>query len=411
MKNYPLIWAVIAALALAGCKKTEEEATLTDSSAPTLSDSALTLSDASSDSIKLSWTAASDDQDPSNQLTYRAYYSSSSNLDSLSNTETNGTAVGDATADITSVTIAGLSTAQTYYFNVVAADTQGNQTAYTQTSGATVDTTAPTPGGSATLTSSNVGTSSATLSWTAATDDITAASELLYQVYSSSSNNLSGLTDAQTNGTVVQAWTANLASVTPTLTAGTSTYFSVLVKDTAGNMGRYNTLRIDANSSLVLFEVLNLDGNLGGRSGLDATCASTRSANFSSLSCAQVRGFISVSATDEIQDMPGNYAVPTDLPITGSTGTQIATNWADLLDGALSQDLSTAGINSSSSGWFSGSDAGGAVHANTCNGWTFNTDYTYYGRGGWKNATDATWISQNNFACQFASYSALCLCY
>ena len=63
------------------------------------------------------------------------------------------------------------------------------------------------------------------------------------------------------------------------------------------------------------------DGNLGGRAGADALCqaSANRPAGYTN-----VRAFLSVDVNDEIRDMPGNYGIPTNLPIVGPNGTQLA---------------------------------------------------------------------------------------
>ncbi|WP_240421852.1 fibronectin type III domain-containing protein, partial [Paenibacillus periandrae] len=59
------------------------------------------------------------------------YQSSSNNLDTVANIETNGTAVGSYTADIGTYSVTGLTESTTYYFNVIVKDEAGNKTAYT----------------------------------------------------------------------------------------------------------------------------------------------------------------------------------------------------------------------------------------------------------------------------------------
>ncbi|MCG7947188.1 MAG: DUF1554 domain-containing protein [Candidatus Thiodiazotropha taylori] len=70
------------------------------------------------------------------------------------------------------------------------------------------------------------------------------------------------------------------------------------------------------------------DGGLGGRAGADTLCAT----DATNPSLANVRALISIDATDEIQDMPANYGVPTGEVIYQVDGTtQVATDWAHLL--------------------------------------------------------------------------------
>lgn len=137
-------------------------------------------------------------------------------------------------------------------------------------------------------------------------------------------------------------------------------------------------------AQIVMYSAGTSDGNLGGRAGADAMCVA---ANETGLPNA--RAFISVDAADEIRDMPGNYAVPTTLPINGPTGTTIANDWAALLNSEavpLLSSFSAAGVSTHASNiWWSGSGGhpaqDGAVDvANTCEDG---------GGGGWSNGAGA----------------------
>ena len=98
----------------------------------------------------------------------------------------------------------------------------------------------PIPGGSGVLTFGAVTSSSITVSWQLATDNVSAQSALSYEVVYSLSNNVQTAGAAQGNGTVVQDWTQNISTVNATgLSSGTPYYFNVLVKDGAGNTSAY----------------------------------------------------------------------------------------------------------------------------------------------------------------------------
>lgn len=147
------------------------------------------------------------------------------------------------------------------------------------------------------------------------------------------------------------------------------------------------------------------DGNLGGRSGADSMCvnSSNKPDGYSNFIA-----FLSVSADDEIRDMPTLYSVPTDVPIQSVGGTRVANDWFDLLDGNIAFDLYEAlGITGS---WFSGSNWNGSVHTDyTCAGWTVNTsiDYSQLGRS---DATDTNWMSGSTLACKYP-FRVLCIAY
>lgn len=68
----------------------------------------------------------------------------------------------------------------------------------------------------------------------------TIQASLQYKVVRSLSNNISSVAAAESNGTVVQDWTTDIATVNVTsLTASTTYYFNVLVKDGVENKGIY----------------------------------------------------------------------------------------------------------------------------------------------------------------------------
>jgi hypothetical protein len=86
-----------------------------------------------------------------------------------------------------------------------------------------------------------VDNSTSTLSWNAATDDYTAQASLEYRVMQRSDNRIATPETALGNGTAVSCggnsgWQANLTSCT----VSGSGYFTVLVRDAAGNISVYS---------------------------------------------------------------------------------------------------------------------------------------------------------------------------
>lgn len=119
-----------------------------------------------------------------------------------------------------------------------------------------------------------------------------------------------------------------------------------------------------------LFAVAKHDGNLGGRSGADDYVSDRAPAR---LAGKEVHAFLSVSATDELADMPANYAVPTDLPVYGlgpDGPVQLAAQWSGLFDDQIDSSLDTALGVASSDRWWSGSQSNGSVASANCSGWT-----------------------------------------
>lgn len=104
----------------------------------------------------------------------------------------------------------------------------------------TGDTTPPVPGSSGTITTTNVATSTLTLNWTKASDAVTASSSLEYEVRRSTSSNIDTVSNVETNGTIVQAYTADIDTFSVTgLNASTTYYFNVIVKDEQENKAAY----------------------------------------------------------------------------------------------------------------------------------------------------------------------------
>ena len=108
------------------------------------------------------------------------------------------------------------------------------------------DSTAPTPGSSGAITSADVTDVSLTLNWTAATDAVTSVGNLQYKVVQSTADNINTVSDAEltTEGrSVVQDWAAAFVTQpVSSLTASTTYYFNVIVKDEADNKAVYTAL-------------------------------------------------------------------------------------------------------------------------------------------------------------------------
>ena len=160
---------------------------------------------------------------------------------------------------------------------------------------------------------------------------------------------------------------------------------------------------------ITIYDAGSKSGALGGRAGGDALCQAAMPAN----GCSTTHALLSVSATDEILDMPTKYGVPTDSPILALGGAQIADNWADLLDGTIDTSLGGAGVIVGTSFWYSGSNADGSVTDKTCTGWT--TTAALNGTYGASNQTGSKWISTSYATCGLANagadYHYLCVCW
>ncbi|NLW90483.1 MAG: hypothetical protein GXY34_02630, partial [Syntrophomonadaceae bacterium] len=98
---------------------------------------AVTASNATSSTIDLIWSAATDNNSQANKLEYKVVRSASNNISTISDAEANGIMVQDYTTNLTCKQVSGLSASTTYYFNVLVRDEAGNKNIYNTTSLAT----------------------------------------------------------------------------------------------------------------------------------------------------------------------------------------------------------------------------------------------------------------------------------
>lgn len=158
----------------------------------------------------------------------------------------------------------------------------------------------------------------------------------------------------------------------------------------------------------MIFDGGGTSGSIGGRSGTDALCNQAAQSIPEITGSATTRALISVSATDEIRDLPSNYGVPIDRPITSLYGVAIADNWSDLLDGTIDQSLVAAGALASGIFWYSGSLDNASAATTTCSGWTDGSTILG-GRYGNSATTDGRWINTGNATCGLPLYHVLSL--
>ncbi|MCU6790768.1 S-layer homology domain-containing protein [Paenibacillus sp. WQ 127069] len=101
-----------------------------DATAPTLSSGVISASSLTSTSAALNWTKAADNMSEQNALQYMVYRSVSSNIQTVSDMERKGTALGTYTEDIGRLDVTGLQPGTTYYFNIIVKDLVGYKSAY-----------------------------------------------------------------------------------------------------------------------------------------------------------------------------------------------------------------------------------------------------------------------------------------
>jgi predicted alternative tryptophan synthase beta-subunit len=84
-----------------------------------------------------------------------------------------------------------------------------------------------------------------TPNWTKATDNVSAQSASQYEVRGSLLNNVSTVLTAEANGSIVQAYTTDVAIATAGgLSASTDYFFNIIVKDAAGSKAVYATVLV-----------------------------------------------------------------------------------------------------------------------------------------------------------------------
>jgi hypothetical protein len=214
--------------------------------------------------LTVNWAKATDNSTAQNQLVYEVRRSLANNIDTVARAETNGIVVLDDTTDVGSAAMTGLTSNTTYFFNVIVRDISGNKSVY-QTAAVTTtgDTTAPMPGNSGQMTS-NANSSSITVSFTKATDNLSPQSALRYEGRISTSNNLGTVAKAELNGTIVKPYAADISTFEAVgLSSGTEYYLTVIVKDEANNKAVYAT-RMDVTTGRKMTQ-LNQNGRALGR--------------------------------------------------------------------------------------------------------------------------------------------------
>ncbi|WP_165452515.1 S-layer homology domain-containing protein [Paenibacillus thalictri] len=102
-----------------------------DATAPTVSSGTISASSLTSASVTLNWTKAEDNMSEQSVLQYLVYRSGSGNIQTVSDMERRGTAVGSYASDIGLLEITGLRPGTTYYFNIIVKDAAGYKSAYT----------------------------------------------------------------------------------------------------------------------------------------------------------------------------------------------------------------------------------------------------------------------------------------
>lgn len=177
-------------------------------------------------SVTVSWSAASDNVSPAGQITYLLYQASTAGGATF-NQPSFTTAPG-----ATSFSVGKLAIRTTYYFVVRARDEAGNvdanRTEVSATTPAISDMMAPSFAG---LTSASAAGSMINLSWSAASDTVTSAAQMVYAIYQATSAGGQNF-NAPTYTTAAGQTSYSVGGLVP----GQTYYFVVRAQDQAGNI-------------------------------------------------------------------------------------------------------------------------------------------------------------------------------
>ncbi len=226
-------------------------------------------------------------------------------------------------------------------------------------------------------------------------------------------------------------------NITVNLTGGTCTNGQTVVltstlsgiHDLAGNAGvSTSTVTLTyASALLYLFASATHNGNLGGRSGADAICDSTRNASYSSIctSSSHVHAVLSTSSLDTMAAMQTTYGFSSSAAIWDIASTYLMnSNWSDLISrgpcsGGNGGGGSTCGSQAigtvlSIGNFWTGSNSAGALASRNCSAWTTGSS-TPSGDaqfGSMANASNnANWISSGYWSGCSGMQSLLCVCW
>jgi hypothetical protein len=253
MKNHMLLLLLAGLVSsILSCDSSAPGGETPDTTAPTAG-TAISYSGTSATATTVSWGAASDAVTPAASLQYKLVRASaSSSIDTIA--KANAIAGADLilgwTANTLTAPVSDLAASNTYYFAALVRDSAGNMSLYAPQAVTTLtgaDTTAPIV--SPTFGFNNTTSTETTIVWGAATDNVTPQANLQYKLVRGNYL-LEGYTadevNAITGADLVMDWTTNVTEKLVTgLTAAHVYYFSVLVRDAAGNMGKYNARWIE----------------------------------------------------------------------------------------------------------------------------------------------------------------------
>jgi len=202
-------------------------------------------------SVTLTWPLASDNVTQQPLIQYAVYsvpIFTAGYTGSVATTESMGTLLMPYTANIATYTDSSLLPGSLYGYNVIAKDASGNKVAYNPVGATTqADDIAPTVS-NASLSFSEHSFTGYKITWNSASDDFSSRTSIYYLVYESSSNNISTVAAAESNGTAIaQFFGADTASQFFSVTGksvNSTKYYNVIARDAAGNKLAYTSASV-----------------------------------------------------------------------------------------------------------------------------------------------------------------------
>ncbi len=192
-------------------------------------------------SLSIHWDPAADLLTTGSELRYAVYVADHGPFDTLEVILADGRQVSDFAPYQELLQITGLEQGKPYFVAVLVKDKGGNVALYKILEQATAaDTTPPGVPTPAKITVSQLSDVAVTLSWKAASDNLTPASDLSYQVYSSFQN----VTGDPASGVIENRISTTLHGLVPE----TTYYFDVMVQDEAGNQSWYERVQVKSRA-------------------------------------------------------------------------------------------------------------------------------------------------------------------
>ena len=216
---------------------------------------------------------------------------------------------------------------------------------------------------------------------------------------SSTTNNISDATTAETNGTVLLDWTANTLTKTITgLPVETQYYFTVLVKNDDNLTTAYtSTTGSTLCSGKMIYIASVSNGAFGGKAGADTTCNTHKPSGFSGTAKALLYDSTGRIACTGSADCTGSITGRSDWPLAVNTS-YCNTNYAATMgttNGLAYLSVTLANSLSSSGDWvYTGFNSNYAPVSNAnCSDWTL-----------WANPNQASYGHPNATGTGFHSY-------